>query len=239
MNYGEQLASWYLRFNGFFPMPNFVVHREEDVPTSHPMAHNSDVDVLAVRLPHVFEAVGGNRRDWDWGMLGSLLPADRPAGVVVEVKTGREDVQPEFHRLERGIRRLGVLPGPEAREAARHLSTSPEFLNHQQRAVVETPHGVIGTMFVCPAAMISERRARVERQLQRRRSPTHLKLPFDTLYTHVVSLEHCEAFLLARFQHYQTKFGARLFFPDELIQYLAWRAEREAGSRPQLNRPRD
>jgi hypothetical protein len=49
MNYGEELAYWYLRLNGFFPISNFVVHRSLDVPNT------SDVDVVAVRPPHVFE----------------------------------------------------------------------------------------------------------------------------------------------------------------------------------------
>lgn len=44
MNYGEELAYWYLRFNGFFPISNFVVHRSSGIKRT------SDVDVLAVLL---------------------------------------------------------------------------------------------------------------------------------------------------------------------------------------------
>jgi len=59
MNYGETLAYWYLRLNGFFPLKNFVMHMPEE-RTQH-----SDCDLLAVRFPLVSEDVGGGPDDWD------------------------------------------------------------------------------------------------------------------------------------------------------------------------------
>jgi hypothetical protein len=58
-NYGEAWAYWYLRLNGFFPLGNFVVHKDSVV------RHRADVDLLGVRPPHVFEEVGGQQDDWD------------------------------------------------------------------------------------------------------------------------------------------------------------------------------
>ncbi|MDV6376422.1 hypothetical protein [Deinococcus arenicola] len=52
MNYAEKLAYWYLRLNGFFPLANFVLHNEGE-------RRGSDSDVLAIRMPHTDERIGG------------------------------------------------------------------------------------------------------------------------------------------------------------------------------------
>lgn len=81
MNYGEEHAYWYLRLNGFFPLQNFVVHRHGGNEL------RSDVDVLAVRPPLVYEEIGGQQGDWDQ-FLAAHVPLDCVLGVVCEVKTG-------------------------------------------------------------------------------------------------------------------------------------------------------
>lgn len=81
MDYGEELAYWYLRLNGFFPLRNFVIHRSRRVE------HRADVDVLAVRPPYVYEEVGGRSGDWD-DYLTKQLPFDHSLGILCEVKTG-------------------------------------------------------------------------------------------------------------------------------------------------------
>src|SRR5208283_1256962 len=81
MNYGEEIAYWYLRLNGFFPITNFVIHRSERIP------HTSDCDVLAVRMPDVYEEIGGKPEDWDQD-FAMELGFDRVLGVICEVKTG-------------------------------------------------------------------------------------------------------------------------------------------------------
>lgn len=86
MNFSEQLAYWYLRLNGFFPLSNFVLHHDAKHRTS-------DADLLAVRFPYVSEDVGGQARDWDprfmadWG----IDLAGRTVGLIVEVKSGGWD----------------------------------------------------------------------------------------------------------------------------------------------------
>ena len=60
MNFGETLAYWYLRLNGFFPLSNLVLHR---YPSA--LEYSADCDLLALRLPHTFEDVGGQGDDWD------------------------------------------------------------------------------------------------------------------------------------------------------------------------------
>lgn len=59
MNYGEILAFWYLRLNGFIVMRDFVLHRG---PSRN---QASDIDLLAVRLPYAYERIGGQPCDLD------------------------------------------------------------------------------------------------------------------------------------------------------------------------------
>lgn len=82
MNYGEEWAYWYLRLNGFFPISNFVIH------SSSQIKYSSDWDVLAVRLPHVYEEIGGGQDDWDC-QLRKLLDFRLTLGVICQVKTGK------------------------------------------------------------------------------------------------------------------------------------------------------
>lgn len=51
----EILATWYLRFNGYFPIRGFVVHDAGSVKQRG--GQITDADVLAVRLPHTAEII--------------------------------------------------------------------------------------------------------------------------------------------------------------------------------------
>ncbi|RAV19474.1 hypothetical protein [Paenibacillus contaminans] len=79
-NYGEELAYWYLRLNGFFTINNFVLHHNREGRTS-------DADILAVRFPYVYEEVGGRDEDWDNQLVGRFNK-DKIVGLICEVKTG-------------------------------------------------------------------------------------------------------------------------------------------------------
>ncbi len=104
MNYGEGLAYWYLRLNGFFPLRNFVVHRH----SGH--RRRSDVDVLAVRPPQVYEEIGGQQGDWD-PFLAATVPLNRFLCVICDVKTGVFTGDDLFARpnLLAATQRLGLL----------------------------------------------------------------------------------------------------------------------------------
>jgi hypothetical protein len=102
-NYGEELAYWYFRLNGFFPLTNFVIHRT--ARTEYP----SDSDILAIRPPFVYEEIGGRPDDWD-PFLVEALDLGHMLGVVVEVKTGAYEVddilRPRYLRY--AVERLGL-----------------------------------------------------------------------------------------------------------------------------------
>jgi len=100
MNYGEELAYWYFRLNGFFPLTNFVLHAGEEV------LYTSDCDVLAIRHPHVYEEVGGQPLDWD-SVLLERLDFERTIGIVCEVKTGRFNTVFNSSNVSYAIKRLG------------------------------------------------------------------------------------------------------------------------------------
>lgn len=122
MNYGEEHAYWYLRLNGFFPLQNFVVHRHGGNEL------RSDVDVLAVRPPLVYEEIGGQQGDWDQ-FLAAHVPLDCVLGVVCEVKTGAFTADKLFARrnLIAATQRLGLLEPAACEAAADNLMMAPSI----------------------------------------------------------------------------------------------------------------
>lgn len=208
MNFGETLAYWYLRFNGFFPLTNFVLHRGAEG-----LRQSADSDLLAVRFPHTYEVVGGQADDWDrgafdrWGIdLTDLI------ALIVEVKTGgagqrlRGGVRRAFSygRLLYAIRRLGIFPVEHTHAVAEHLTRDPIYHDPDARITV--------------ASLL------IASDLPRPRDlPPCLMMPLD----------HAEWFIRARLREYQDpKREARMFFPSDLLQYLIW-----SGDRRNLNDP--
>jgi len=108
-NYGERIVYWYLRLNGFFLLENFVIHRT---------VGSSDVDVIGVRFPHVFEEVGGHPDDWDQTLFDFFEP-NIPIGLITEVKTGvNYDVQDVFQaqNISYSVGRFGFVKDPRTLE---------------------------------------------------------------------------------------------------------------------------
>lgn len=108
MNYGEELAYWYLRLNGFFPIVDFVMH------SGAAFDHTTDCDALAVRPPHVFEEVGGQPDDWD-AIIRDHLDAHTTLGIICQVKTGKIEYDKLFREphVRYAIARLGLCPDPK------------------------------------------------------------------------------------------------------------------------------
>lgn len=117
LNYGEELAYWYLRLNGFFPIRDFVIHRTGDAKRP------SDCDLLALRSPLVYEEIGGNRYDWEPDLLKALAFDEKPFGLICEVKTGAYEKAKLFPRrkVEYLVGRLGLFPREEIANVAAEL----------------------------------------------------------------------------------------------------------------------
>ena len=189
MNFGETLTYWYLRLNGFIPMRNFVLHRRNI--EGHAAA---DTDLLAVRFPHVYEAIGGTRDDWDHARFaGWALNLDRNLAFIVEVKTGQVDREIRGWRLERlaaALRRLGMFEQGRVPEIVEQL---------EQASALDVDSWTIVKLLVT-------------------------KQPFPEGYWVNLTLDDADDFIGRRITAYKAdKSADRLRFPDDLMQYLAWK----------------
>ncbi|MBP6696585.1 MAG: hypothetical protein KA175_03130 [Flavobacteriales bacterium] len=103
-NYGEELAYWYFRLNGFFPIVDWVDHRDVGRGTT-------DADIIAVRPKYSDEHIGGA------GDLDELFEGRKTfnLGVICQVKTGVPATW-EFDdgHVGRAIKRLGMMEVPES-----------------------------------------------------------------------------------------------------------------------------
>lgn len=79
----ELLATWYLRFNGYFTTPDFTVH-----PDFKKQGGGTDADILAVRFPYSAEY----QRRFNFDRDDRLENGGRVDFVIAEVKTGRCEV---------------------------------------------------------------------------------------------------------------------------------------------------
>jgi len=105
-NYGEAIAYWYLRLNGFFIITDFTLHRPEDYRTS-------DADLLGIRLPHTTEIIDGNDVVYCENLI-SHIDLSKQCGVICEVKTGKlsGEVKDNLFRtpyVDYSINRMGFL----------------------------------------------------------------------------------------------------------------------------------
>ncbi len=257
MNYGETLAYWYLRFNGFFPIVDFVHHpvsasfltcgadthrryraqfrrvvqyvrallcvpyfrngavshpNRPDQPTQRALdTYTADSDVLAVRLPYVKEKIADTDVHWDSDRFANWqLDLERHTiGLIVQVKTSDriepEEIRRTFDstRLKYAIERLGFLEPDEVTTAVAVLQDTPTYQDHSKKYV-------IGKLLICE------------------KTPTcDGQRPYLT--AKLLEIHH---FLTERLQQFEPrKYGDRLFFPDELMQYMIWRQNHAADLR--------
>lgn len=193
-NYGEELAYWYFRLNGFIPMSDFVLHRveregDEAIPSS-------DCDLLAIRFPHVFEDVGGQPDDWDGEFLTELgFTGSEVLAAFVQVKTGRcqdREIRTYFDtHLDKMVLRMGRWTAPKARQIAVQLRTVPALRKFN---------------YVLSKVAVVHR-------TPRRREGAILWKEFE--------LERIVQFLHRRMLKYaNAKHGDRMYFPSPLIQFV-------------------
>lgn len=198
MNFGETIAYWYFRLNGFFPLMNFVVHRHDDVH------EDREIDLLAVRFPHVTEAVGGQEVDWDNDRFNDwqLGHREKTVCVIGEIKTGGyhgDQIAKSFNaeKLNDALQRFGLLLPSPLPETVAKLSIAPSISEG-------------GTTF-----------AKVLMADSRHRRKRNVELP----PCHQIELEDAVDFIEKRFDKYfDRKNAARVYFQNDIIQFLAWKA---------------
>ena len=126
----ETLVRWYLRFNGFVGVENFVVHE----PIDDGNRQGGETDIIAVRFPHSHEVVGFPIVN-DCRLFDEEVAKDNLTDfVIAEVKTSKTRsglneiwIRHEELYLERVaylIRWIGILPDEKSiSEVAAELKT--------------------------------------------------------------------------------------------------------------------
>ncbi len=99
----ELLSVWFLRLNGYFCVPNFIIH------PGAPGSQRTDADILAVRFPFCSEVAGAPMPQDE----GLVLP-DRTDFLIAEVKAGQCDlngpwVVPGRRNIEYVLRWMGFV----------------------------------------------------------------------------------------------------------------------------------
>jgi len=88
----ELLALWYLRLNGVFTIPNFVLH-----PSGRGSAR-TDADIAGLRYPYRAEFGDGRGLDDEW----FEAHVEKPCAVLAEVKTGECKINGPWSSRELG-----------------------------------------------------------------------------------------------------------------------------------------
>lgn len=201
MNYGETLAYWYLRLNGFFPLRNFVLHRLQQ---QNGISENADVDLLAIRFPFVHERYGDinvedERRDDDWdnNLLEHLPELETTiTGLIVEVKTSNPGVLSSFkeRRMRADIERLGFFAEEEVIDRV--------VANLARKEIAAEGKYRVGKLLVS----------------ETKKQGTWINLTIGEI----------DDFIRHRMNKYNDlKYAARFMFHEDLIQYIIWREKHE------------
>lgn len=185
LNYGEEIAYWYLRFNGFFPIDNYVTHRSRNIYNS------SDIDIIAVRLPYVYEEIGGQPIDWDKSFFEPFVP-NLPIGVLCEVKTGKNFPINALFKPENVLHAVGRFG---------FIDTSTDDYTKLESSVDQKKLTVCNKFQI--AKVLFSKKDRLE-------SDRFFHFP----------LSHLKDFLQRRIRNYTEKSRDRRFFSSNLIQYL-------------------
>jgi len=130
----EIVASWYLRFNGYFPLTAFILH--DAGATKQPGGQLTDADILAIRLPHTQEIIRGSQGDIE---VTTDCQLDVRQGltdfVIADVSSqeckfnwidkSSQTVNTDF--LEYCLRRFGYWSPDAVPEISKKLSTDQAF----------------------------------------------------------------------------------------------------------------
>lgn len=127
----QDIAYWFLRLNGFFTIPNFVIH-----PVLRRGPAQTDGDLLGVRLPNRLEM-----RGFDVPLVDHPLFTDgdkRVDFVIAEVKHGPCELNPAWTDASRRVIHYaldasGLIDEEEVDEAAAQLYERGEYDNGEQR----------------------------------------------------------------------------------------------------------
>jgi hypothetical protein len=192
MNYAEIMAYWYLRLNGFIPLNNLVVHRRVDGA----IKHNADIDLIAIRFPFVYEEVGGEQEDWDIEGLFNRIndnAIELTNLCIVEVKSGQCS--------------LSDIKKSFSKERLLYAVDRVGIFPHKQN--IDISKQLVKNMSICLDDYIIYKIAITGNNMP----GTWVNMTLDQIHT----------FILKRMRRYKEDKGpSRMFFPEPLIQFIAW-----------------
>lgn len=199
INFAEDLAYWYLRFNGFFLLRNFVFRTGRATENRN---HGTDSDLLAIRFPNVYEKIGGQPADWDnqfekWG-----IEIDKfKLAFIVEV-TSKRQISPMYfsnkfsdERLKQAIWRFGIFPKDDIYCMVKNL---------QEEKYIKQADWIVAKLAVADRTFSGQGQ--------------------DSCQWFNLPLKDADIFLKKRINTYSSKVSDRMYLPEALIQYLAWEA---------------
>jgi hypothetical protein len=201
INFAEDLTYWYLRFNGFFMLRNFVLHRIDQANGNR--RHAAESDLLAIRFPHVYEEIGGKPSDWACAQFEEWeIEIDKfHLAFIVEITSSQKVnchlINKKFStdRLEQAIWRFGIFPRNEVCCIAKRLQ-------EEKYIYIEKRDWIVAKLAVTDGINSDQEQ-----------SP----------WLHLL-LSNADKFLQERINAYSSeKYTDRSYFPDALIQYLAWK----------------
>ncbi|MDD5368150.1 MAG: hypothetical protein PHQ40_03615 [Anaerolineaceae bacterium] len=206
-NYAEEMAYWYLRLNGFFPLANYVYHR---LPYRDQNGrYNADADILAIRPAYYYESIftgkEGERELEDDAWLNNYR--GKSIGMIVEVKGSPSvtegKIQAAFseERLRVAINRIGLVDHKYIDDIIAGLSGTQEF---------EFPGMNIIFMKVLFCML------------------PHNRNILRSSDWKAITLNQADEFIRQRINDYpDPKSGERYFFPGTLFQYMIWKEHPE------------
>ncbi len=130
----ERFVASYLRLNGYFTVPNFIVHAGDD-PTrvsAGQVGNYTETDILGVRMPYSREVAGALHIANDPLLVNDAV--GKPDIVVAEVKSGNENRPNRVWRemaanpsISYIVRFVGLQREDEIPQVAQALATGFRF----------------------------------------------------------------------------------------------------------------
>ncbi len=145
----KKFVSWYLRFNGYFTIDNFVVHAADDPNRIRRgiIAPHTETDTIALRMPYSVE-IAGNLRIANHQVLVDGQN-ERFDVVIAEVKSGNENRPNSVWRtknlapIKYLVRFIGLFDEPKIDEVVKKLGEHYYFENEKNpNAVYRFLHDV-------------------------------------------------------------------------------------------------
>jgi hypothetical protein len=129
----ELIFTWYFRFNGYFTVPNFTVHKNYKKRPG-----GGEADLLGVRFPLSHE----EPRNYPFFQDENLIFKDKTDFVIVEMKSGKCSINPAWENLgyrnvQYALKWMGCLSyDTEIENAADSIYKTSQWLSEDKKKII-------------------------------------------------------------------------------------------------------